>query len=336
MPDPECYEAMKRAFAGGVVISSLYTTNVVIDNVRCFDITSSYPYAMLKEDFPYTIEKANEFSKEDLNTNKFWIAKIRFYNISSKFTWQWLSISKMDYFDVNSEFFNGKLIMSPLIERTITSVDYDIIKMTYDFTDIEILEFYPCKKFGRIPEPYEQTILEVAEKKHMLKEKREAMKKAGVSEEDEEYRDISKEYMLAKNDFNSIYGMLVQDLVQNEFYVDENFIWHKKDVKYKQSHKHIGRNFLFGVFVTAYARRNVLRGAVINCPETLCYIDTDSLKFVGDFPFHQTNELLDEKYHEAFEKEIGIYGSSYTNTMMVELGVRLYFAKGSDRRKVSL
>ena len=36
-------------------------------------------------------------------------------------------------------------------------------------------------------------------------------------------------------------------------------------------------------------------------------------------------------YHEAFAKEIGIYGSSYTNTMMADLGERLYFAAGSDR-----
>lgn len=42
-------------------------------------------------------------------------------------------------------------------------------------------------------------------------------------------------------------------------------------------------------------------------------------------------KLLDEKYHEAFEKKIGIYGSHYTNTMMVELGVRLNFAAGSDK-----
>ena len=41
--------------------------------------------------------------------------------------------------------------------------------------------------------------------------------------------------------------------------------------------------------------------------------------------------LLDSKYHEAFEKKIGIYGSHYTNTMMVELGVRLFFASGSDK-----
>ena len=41
--------------------------------------------------------------------------------------------------------------------------------------------------------------------------------------------------------------------------------------------------------------------------------------------------LLYEKYQEAFEKEIGIYGSHYTNTMMVELGVTLHFAAGSDK-----
>ena len=47
--------------------------------------------------------------------------------------------------------------------------------------------------------------------------------------------------------------------------------------------------------------------------------------------FHELPDKLDPFDHEAFEKEIGIYGYSYTNTMMVELGERLYFALGSDR-----
>jgi len=42
-------------------------------------------------------------------------------------------------------------------------------------------------------------------------------------------------------------------------------------------------------------------------------------------------DLLDEAYHEAFEREIGIRGSHYTNTMMVELGHTLHFAAGSDK-----
>ncbi|WP_034445661.1 IspD/TarI family cytidylyltransferase [Butyrivibrio sp. AE2032] len=41
--------------------------------------------------------------------------------------------------------------------------------------------------------------------------------------------------------------------------------------------------------------------------------------------------LLDEKYHEAYVKQIGIFGSAYTNTMMVDLGVTLHFAAGSDK-----
>lgn len=66
-------------------------------------------------------------------------------------------------------------------------------------------------------------------------------------------------------------------------------------------------------------------------PETTVkYIPRETLRRVAT-PQAYRFDLLDEKYHEAFEKKIGIYGSSYTNTMMTELGVRLYFAAGSDR-----
>lgn len=63
---------------------------------------------------------------------------------------------------------------------------------------------------------------------------------------------------------------------------------------------------------------------------TVKYIPRETLRRVSTPQAYQFG-LLDEKYHEAFEKEVGIYGSSYTNTMMVELGVRLYFAAGSDK-----
>lgn len=63
---------------------------------------------------------------------------------------------------------------------------------------------------------------------------------------------------------------------------------------------------------------------------TMKYIPREMLRRVSTPQAYQFG-LLYEKYHEAFEKKIGIYGSSYTNTMMSELGVRLYFAAGSDR-----
>lgn len=63
---------------------------------------------------------------------------------------------------------------------------------------------------------------------------------------------------------------------------------------------------------------------------TTQFIPRETLRRVST-PQAYRFDLLSEKYHEAFEKGIGIYGSHYTNTMMVELGVRLHFAKGSDK-----
>jgi 2-C-methyl-D-erythritol 4-phosphate cytidylyltransferase len=63
---------------------------------------------------------------------------------------------------------------------------------------------------------------------------------------------------------------------------------------------------------------------------TTKYIPRETLRRVST-PQAYKFKLLDEKYKEAYKKEIGIYGSNYTNTMMVQLGVRLYFAAGSDK-----
>lgn len=63
---------------------------------------------------------------------------------------------------------------------------------------------------------------------------------------------------------------------------------------------------------------------------TTQFIPRETLRRVST-PQAYKFELLDEKYHEAFEKGIGIKGSHYTNTMMVKLGVRLNFAAGSDK-----
>ena len=63
---------------------------------------------------------------------------------------------------------------------------------------------------------------------------------------------------------------------------------------------------------------------------TIKYIPRETLRRVATPQAYKFGKL-NKKYKEAFEKEIGIYGSSYTNTMMVELGERLYFAAGSDK-----
>ena len=63
---------------------------------------------------------------------------------------------------------------------------------------------------------------------------------------------------------------------------------------------------------------------------TVKYVPREELRRVATPQAYRYGKL-DWAYHEAYEKEVGIYGSSYTNTMMVELGERLYFANGSDK-----
>lgn len=63
---------------------------------------------------------------------------------------------------------------------------------------------------------------------------------------------------------------------------------------------------------------------------TTKYIPRETLRRVVTPQAYYYKDLL-EGYRFAFEHEVGIYGSSYTNTMMVELGKVLHFSAGSEK-----
>ncbi|MBQ4531277.1 MAG: 2-C-methyl-D-erythritol 4-phosphate cytidylyltransferase [Lachnospiraceae bacterium] len=60
------------------------------------------------------------------------------------------------------------------------------------------------------------------------------------------------------------------------------------------------------------------------------YIPRDTLRRVSTPQAYRFGKLA-WAYDKAFAERIGISKSSYTNTMMVDLGERLYFAAGSDK-----
>lgn len=60
------------------------------------------------------------------------------------------------------------------------------------------------------------------------------------------------------------------------------------------------------------------------------FIPRETLRRVSTPQAYLFSRLV-SAYHEAFEKEIGISKSDYTNTMMVKLGNTLHFAAGSDK-----
>lgn len=60
------------------------------------------------------------------------------------------------------------------------------------------------------------------------------------------------------------------------------------------------------------------------------FIPRETLRRVST-PQAYEYDLLARSYERAFREQIGIFGSSYTNTMMVELGETLHLAAGSEK-----
>jgi 2-C-methyl-D-erythritol 4-phosphate cytidylyltransferase len=63
---------------------------------------------------------------------------------------------------------------------------------------------------------------------------------------------------------------------------------------------------------------------------TTKYIPRETLRRVVTPQAYRFGKLL-RAYQKAFAEDIGINGSHYANTMMTELGERLYFAAGSEK-----
>lgn len=63
---------------------------------------------------------------------------------------------------------------------------------------------------------------------------------------------------------------------------------------------------------------------------TTKYIPRETLRRVST-PQAYTYGKLSRAYKKAFAEDIGLQGGTYANTLMVELGERLYFAAGSEK-----
>lgn len=327
MPPENCYKALCSAFMGGVTTSNPLYTNVNLYNVHSYDITSSYPYVMLKEKYSRQIKKSEDLTMH----SKTWIALIRFEKIRSKYDYGWLPSSKAVEMSVNTELFNGKIIYSEYISYYITSVDLTSINLIYEYDKMRVIEMYELDEPQPLPLCYIDTLKYFAEEKNRLKQE---LKNKDLDDKTRE--ELENDYMISKGHFNSIYGMSVQKLMQEDYTIDDNFVWHTVDKEYKQQpNKHLKRNFLFGIFITAYARYNLLKGIITNCPDTFVYCDTDSIKFIGENKFIDTNEKLEEYQNNKAIKNLGKFDYEGTYEEFKTYGAKKYcYRKNGDYEMV--
>ena len=340
------YTMLKRCFMGGFTHASMLHSGELLENVSSIDFTSSYPAVMLSEKFPMSKpkhENLKEISFTDLmaDSEKGLMFDVRFNNLHSKLTHEtYLSESKCRGLEkpiIN----NGRVFSADVAITTMTDIDFRIMQKCYTWDSVQVSNCYSFY-MTYLPRPIILAICELYGNKTTLK---------GVKGKE-------VEYLVSKGMLNSVYGMCVTDIVRNTIeYTDS---WHitpftEDDIIEQVEKYNSSRNrFLYypwGVWVTAYARRNLWTG-ILNIGDDYVYSDTDSIKMLNyenHLPYiNWYNQMIENKLKamckarkidfalmkpktiKGVEKLIGVWDYEGTYTHFKTLGAKRYLVRHDD------
>lgn len=291
--EPDEYLQLRRCFQGGFTHASAIHSNETLYDIDSYDFTSSYPAVMLSEKFPMsTSELIEVMSKEEFEEN------LELY--CCMFDATFINIESVELFEdyisrshcrnvSGDENNNGRVVKADKLTITITEQDFMIIRRMYRWEDLLIHNFRRYRK-GYLPTEFVNAIVKLYEDKTQLK--------------DVTGKEV--EYMAAKANLNSLYGMTVTDIIRDDVYYDsERSEWYSEEpdldkaiAKYNRAQS----RFMFypwGVWVTAYARVNLWTG-IINVGNDYVYADTDSIKMLRG---KEHLEYVD-KYNTMISKKI--------------------------------
>lgn len=343
--DPEEYLQLKRAFQGGFTHAGTFYSGILQHDVTSYDFTSSYPTVMLSEKYPMsraervTIKTRDEFVK---NLKLYCcLFDITFYGLKPKIIAEnYISISRCSKVR-GSIVNNGRIVSADELTTSITEQDFIIIKKFYTWDKIKVFNFKRYKK-DYLPRDFMRAILKLYGNKTKLK---------GVDGKE-------VEYMHSKEMLNSCYGMAVTDIVRDEIEYQSDWIEQTPDLyDALQKYNTNKARFLFypwGVWVTAYARKNLFTG-ILECQNDYVYSDTDSIKVVnGDKHLEYiegynkdiTNklyismkqqgldpELTAPKTIKGVKKPLGIWDYDGNYSDFKTLGAKRYAVRYSDDQR---
>ncbi len=264
--DGHIYNLLVESYQGGYVHSSWIRTDEVINNVDSWDEVSAYPYVMVTCKFPMS-----EFVKDDVKSVKdmyrlyAYLLVVRFKNMRCKYVNNFISFSKCRYVK-GGKFDNGRIMSAKEIEIVLTDIDFRFILETYE-CEYEIIESYSAL-YKYLPKLLINFVLDKYIDKTTLK--------------DVEGEEIN--YARSKSLLNSIYGMTVTNEIRSDVTYDNVKGWEEKELDNEKILELLEKgkkkgflSFSIGVWVTAYARYNLLSN-LIKLDKYMCYTDTDSLK----------------------------------------------------------
>ena len=286
--DIKTYSQLKTAFMGGFTHSNPHLTGITLNDVGSIDLTSSYPSVMCAEMYPMSRPKElNPKSYDELKElMKVYciVLEVRYTGLTNKLGYEsYVSESKCRNIK-GAEINNGRIWAAESVDITLTDVDITIIEQVYNWDNIALKNVLGFRK-AYLPKPIIESILNLYQDKTTLK---------GVQGKE-------VEYLLSKGMLNSVYGMSVTDIVKDNAIYDDADNWDFEKVNIDEEiEKYNGskNRFLYyawGIWVTAYARRNLWTG-ILAVGEDYIYSDTDSIKALN-YDKHSA-------YVEAYNKNV--------------------------------
>ncbi len=346
--EEESFNLMRKVYSGGFTHANANHVNKTKYNVSSVDFTSAYPYCLISEKYPmstprrYYIKNKQDF--KEVLTKYACIFTITFYDIESKISFEnYISSFKCEVLE-NEIINNGRVVSATKLKISICELDYKIIEKAYNFNKIEITNFYIMKK-EYLPRPFILTILELYQKKTILK---------GVE-------DKQQEYMNAKENLNSLYGMCATNPLREEIEYIEEWNKHNGDIEKLLLNYNKGANrtnyYAWGIYNTAYNRYNLWLG-ILECKEDYIYSDTDSLKILN-YEYHK--KFFDEynkntqlklkrcldfynipltyltpKTIKGIEKPLGVFDYEGTYTRFKTLGAKRYIYEEDKQLHITI
>lgn len=293
--DANVYFHLHQAFSGGFTHANYNYVNQLLKDVHSIDFTSSYPYVMLSEKFPMSKPKKEsnidyeEFGKL-LKSEKGLIFTAVFHNIQCVNNNE-MYISEFKAMKIKGEICNnGRIQFAEYLAIDVTNIDFQIINKVYRWDKVDIANVYSFE-MDYLPKPIIEGILELYAKKTTLK---------GVKGQE-------VEYLVSKGMLNSVYGMCVTNIVRDEINYSGGWtikrITSKEEIEEQiQTDNDKNKRFLYypwGVWVTAYARRNLWKG-ILSIGDDYVYSDTDSIKFLN----YEKHKDFIEKYNKNCEVKL--------------------------------
>lgn len=313
---------MEYLFAGGWVKSAADVYEKILHNIKCKDITSSYPAQIAHRYYPVSeFKKVDIAGKQQFNQllNRYCcILDVTLYSVKKTTIHSIISTSKIVNNDVGRIIVdNGRIAEADKVRLLMTELDWEIFNKFYKH-DIYRMECHSFKIAvrGKLPDYVVSTMLDAYERKEELK----------LAEQD---------YYNEKCFVNMFYGCFVTRIHKYNYIMDTETGDITKELNdyYKNIRSSVLSPF-WGIWCTSWARCQELSAVYANA-DCVVYGDTDSVKGynMSDNYFNKYNEeqieknkKLCEKYNKNFEliKELGCWDSEPTYTLFKTIGCKRY------------